>query len=96
MSRRADIEASGRDYRWEFDKNRLFSKSDHIIRICTDLESIVAIIGEYHKIFGPKLRSMVSDHKHIDSLMENVTRLPTHFTAVRIENNALNSTDYCL
>ncbi len=82
MDRRADIEASGRDYRWEFDRKRLFGKSDYMIRMCHDLEGIVGIIEEYQKMFGPELKAMVSDHRQIDLLMENVAKLPEHFNTV--------------
>lgn len=82
MARRADIEASGREYRWEFDKNRLFAKSDYMITVCKDMEEAVHIIKEYETMFGPEIKSMVSDQKHFDLLTENILKLPKAFEFV--------------
>ncbi|KAM7539583.1 hypothetical protein Aperf_G00000039574 [Anoplocephala perfoliata] len=79
MDRRADIEASGREYRWEFDKNRLFAKSDYMITVCNDMEEAVLIMKEYETMFGPEIKSMVSDQKHFDLLAENILKLPKFF-----------------
>ena len=40
---RKRIEQSGRDARWEFDRKRLFERSDHITQICTDIHSIAQV-----------------------------------------------------
>ena len=40
---RAKIEASGRDARWEFDRRRLFEKTDHMATICQDLETMAQV-----------------------------------------------------
>lgn len=82
MTRRSDIEASGREYRWEFDKKRLFAKSDYMIGVCNDMEGVVNIVKEYKTMFGPEIKSMFSDQKHFDSLMENVLRLLEAFKSV--------------
>jgi dynein heavy chain, axonemal len=37
---RAKIEATGRDARWEFDRRRLFEKTNHIAGICKDLAGV--------------------------------------------------------
>ncbi|VDO03424.1 unnamed protein product [Rodentolepis nana] len=79
MTRRADIEASGREYRWEFDKNRLFGKSDYMITVCNDMKEVVHIIKEYKTMFGPEIKSMVSDQKHFDLLTTNISKLPENF-----------------
>lgn len=41
---RAQIEASGRDQRWEFDRKRLFEKTDYMASICQDLYDIVQVV----------------------------------------------------
>ncbi|KAG8146105.1 hypothetical protein E2320_012502 [Naja naja] len=43
---RAKIEASGRDARWEFDRKRLFEKTDYMAFICQDLYNVLQRIDE--------------------------------------------------
>ncbi|KAL5967125.1 Dynein heavy chain 10 axonemal, partial [Taenia solium] len=85
MTRRSDIEASGREYRWEFDKKRLFAKSDYMIGVCNDMEDVVNIVKEYKTMFGPEIKSMFSDQKHFDLLMENVLRLLETFKSLQFD-----------
>ena len=40
---RKKIETSGRDARWEFDRKRLFDRSDYMAQICGDIYSIVQV-----------------------------------------------------
>ena len=40
---RAKIEASGRDARWEFDRKRLFERSDYMAGICEDLHKVAQV-----------------------------------------------------
>lgn len=40
---RAKIEASGRDARWEFDRKRLFEKTDYMASICQDLYDVLQV-----------------------------------------------------
>lgn len=40
MDTRARIEASGKGQRWEFDKNKLFSNSDYIAKVCGNLHEV--------------------------------------------------------
>ena len=40
FSTRAKIEESGRDSRWEFDRKRLFERTDYMAKICQDLANI--------------------------------------------------------
>ena len=40
---RAKIEASGRDARWEFDRRKLFDKTDYAGGICQELHSVVQV-----------------------------------------------------
>ena len=39
---RKSIERSNRDTRWEFDRERLFSRTDHIARVCDDLGEMLS------------------------------------------------------
>ena len=54
---REKIEQSGRDTRWEFDRKRLFERSDHIAQVCRDICKIAQVyvlqllqwgLGEVH------------------------------------------------
>jgi len=40
---RAKIEASGRDARWEFDRKRLFERTDYMASICNDLHKVAQV-----------------------------------------------------
>lgn len=42
---RAKIEASGRDSRWEFDRKRLFEKTDYMAGICRSLYDVAQVIN---------------------------------------------------
>ena len=41
---RSKIEASGRDARWEFDRKRLFERTDYMAKICEDLYEVAQVI----------------------------------------------------
>ena len=48
---RKKIEQSGRDARWEFDRRRLFDRSDYIAQICSDIHN-VAQVRNGHARYG--------------------------------------------
>ena len=41
---RAKIESSGRDARWEFDRKRLFERTDYMAKICEDLFEVAQVM----------------------------------------------------
>ena len=41
---RAKIEASGRDARWEFDRKRLFERTDYMAKICENIHEIAQVL----------------------------------------------------
>ena len=43
LETRAKIEASGRDARWEFDRKKLFEKTDHMAAVCDDLYHVAQV-----------------------------------------------------
>jgi len=45
---RKKIEQSGRDARWEFDRKKLFERSDHIAQVCKDICGIVQVCTYIH------------------------------------------------
>ncbi|XP_062814743.1 dynein axonemal heavy chain 10 isoform X2 [Anolis carolinensis] len=72
---RAKIEASGRDARWEFDRKRLFERTDYMATICQDLYNVLQVIEEFYNIFGPELKSVTGDPKRIDEVLQRVDGL---------------------
>uniref|UniRef100_A0AAY5K1P1 AAA+ ATPase domain-containing protein n=1 Tax=Esox lucius TaxID=8010 RepID=A0AAY5K1P1_ESOLU len=72
---RAKIETSGRDPRWEFDRKKLFEKTDYMSSICQDLYDILQILEEFYNIFGPELKAVTGDPKHIDHVLRRVDSL---------------------
>uniref|UniRef100_A0A8D0HBM0 Dynein axonemal heavy chain 10 n=1 Tax=Sphenodon punctatus TaxID=8508 RepID=A0A8D0HBM0_SPHPU len=72
---RAKIEASGRDARWEFDRKRLFEKTDYMASICQDLYDVLQVIEEFYNIFGPELKAVTGDPKRIDYVLRRVDGL---------------------
>ncbi|NXX60600.1 DYH10 protein, partial [Scopus umbretta] len=73
---RAQIEASGREQHWEFDRKRLFEKTDYMTSVCQDLYDILqVIIEEFYNIFGPELKAVTGNPKRIDDLLRGVNGL---------------------
>lgn len=48
---RAKIEASGREARWEFDRKRLFERTDYMAAICQDLCDVLQV-GRLQRVFS--------------------------------------------
>uniref|UniRef100_A0AAY4CET6 Dynein heavy chain tail domain-containing protein n=1 Tax=Denticeps clupeoides TaxID=299321 RepID=A0AAY4CET6_9TELE len=72
---RAKIEASGQDSRWEFDRKKLFEKTDYMATICQDLYDILQTVEEFYNIFGPELKAVTGDPKRIDEVLHRVDSL---------------------
>ncbi|NWX49365.1 DYH10 protein, partial [Steatornis caripensis] len=73
---RAQIEASGREKHWEFDRKRLFEKTDYMTSVCQDLYDILqVVIEEFCNIFGPELKTVTGDPKRVDDLLRGVNGL---------------------
>lgn len=54
---RAKIEASGRDARWEFDRKRLFDRTDYMAQICQDLTDVAQVCETGSKLGSATLLS---------------------------------------
>ncbi|NXV80428.1 DYH10 protein, partial [Atlantisia rogersi] len=73
---RAQIEASGREQHWEFDRKRLFENTDYMASVCQDLYDVLQVITEeFYNIFGPELKAVTGDPKHVDDLVSEVNAL---------------------
>ncbi|XP_066511362.1 dynein axonemal heavy chain 10-like isoform X1 [Hoplias malabaricus] len=72
---RARIEAAGRDPRWEFDRKKLFEKTDYMASICQDIYNILQTLEEFYNIFGPEFKAVTGDPKRIDDVLRWVDSL---------------------
>jgi dynein heavy chain len=45
---RKKIELSGRDARWEFDRKKLFERSDYIAQVCSDVHDVAQVSLIYY------------------------------------------------
>lgn len=44
---RKKIELSGRDTRWEFDRKKLFERSDYLSQVCSDIYDVAQVSQTY-------------------------------------------------
>uniref|UniRef100_A0A8C9TU55 Dynein axonemal heavy chain 10 n=1 Tax=Scleropages formosus TaxID=113540 RepID=A0A8C9TU55_SCLFO len=72
---RAKIEMSGRDSRWEFDRKKLFERTEYMASICQDLYNILLVLEEFYNILGPELKAVTGDPKRIDEVIHLVDGL---------------------
>lgn len=79
---REKIEASGRDSRWEFDKNRLFLKTDYQAYICNEIIQISVVLEEFYNIFGPELKAVTGEPKRIEEVLQKVRNLIVRIKSV--------------
>jgi dynein heavy chain len=79
---RAKIEASGRDSRWEFDRKKLFDKTDHQALICNELIRVAVVLEEFYNIFGPELKAVTGEPKRIENVLLRVKNLITLIKSV--------------
>ena len=69
--------------RWEFDKKRLFEKTNHMAKICQDLKEVAEVLDQFHQFLGPELRAVTGDShgiekvsKRVESLVEPLDSIP--------------------
>ncbi|NXJ42346.1 DYH10 protein, partial [Ciconia maguari] len=88
----AQIEASGREQHWEFDRKRLFEKTDYMTSVCQDLYDILQIIEEFYNIFGPELKAVTGDPKRVDDLLGGVNGLTSPMEELTFDPFSVKST----
>ncbi|KAF0872101.1 DYH10 protein, partial [Crocuta crocuta] len=91
---RAKIEASGREARWEFDRKRLFERTDYMATICQDLCDILQVLEEFYNIFGPELKAVTGDPKRIDDVLCRVDSLVTPMENLTFDPFSIESSQY--
>lgn len=74
---RKEIEESGKGNRWEFDQKQLFRETEYIASVCDGLNQIANVLQDFYNIFGPHLKSIISDPAQIDTIIKRVDRLTT-------------------
>ncbi|NWQ79383.1 DYH10 protein, partial [Columbina picui] len=73
---RAQIEASGREQHWEFDRKRLFENTDYMTSVCQDLYDVLqVVIEEFYNLFGSELTAITGDPMRINDLTRAVNGL---------------------
>ncbi|XP_072163343.1 dynein axonemal heavy chain 10-like [Diadema setosum] len=72
---RAKIEASGRDARWEFDRKKLFERTEYMATICQNIYDVAQVLEEFYNIFGPELKSVTGDPQRIEDVLKRVDGL---------------------
>ncbi|KAK3281453.1 hypothetical protein CYMTET_10756, partial [Cymbomonas tetramitiformis] len=85
---REKIEISGRDARWEFDRKRLFDRTNYMASICGDLLQMVKVVDDFHKFLGPELKAVTGDSLGIDEVIQRVAAM-----VEPIENLAFDAFD---
>ena len=75
MSMREKIEKSGRDNRWEFDRKRLFSRTDYAAQVCSDLGVMLRAVDGFHQFLGSELKTVTGEPEAIDAVIAQVTEI---------------------
>ncbi|XP_042636525.1 dynein axonemal heavy chain 10 [Orycteropus afer afer] len=91
---RGKIEASGREARWEFDRKRLFERTDYMATICQDLCDVLQVIEEFYNIFGPELKAVTGDPKRIDDVLCRVDSLVSPMETLTFDPFSIKSSQY--
>ena len=65
---RKRIEDSGTDHRWEFDRKRLFERTNYMVRICDNLHEVTTVLGQFHMFLGPELKAVTGDAQSVDEV----------------------------
>jgi dynein heavy chain len=69
------IELSARDQRWEFDRKKLFDRTNYMASICKDILQMVEVVDDFHKFLGPELKAVTGDSQGIDSVIMRVQQM---------------------
>ena len=72
MDMRQKIEDSGRDNRWEFDRQKLFARTRYMALRCGDLLSVAEMLRDMRAMLGSELKAVTGNAKGIDEVMARV------------------------
>jgi dynein heavy chain len=79
---REKIEQSGRDQRWEFDRKRLFDRTDYMSKRCENIHEVAEVLLQFQNILGPELKAVTGDSRAIDESLTRVNSLTVAFETV--------------
>jgi dynein heavy chain len=85
MKTREKIEQSGTDHRWEFDRKRLFEKTNYMATICGDLYDVATVLDQFDKFLGPELKEVTGDSDGIANLTRYVGGLSEAFESSQFD-----------
>lgn len=72
MQVREKIEVSGRGARWEFDRKKLFERTNYIAHILGDLRHMVLVVDGFLKFLGPELKAVTGDVHGVNAVVARV------------------------
>lgn len=72
---REEIERSNRDSRWEFDRDRLFSKSDYVAGVSKHLGEMIVVINDFRNFLSPRLKKLTLDADGVNDISARVDAL---------------------
>lgn len=58
--------------RWEFDRRKLFRRTDYMATVCSKFEEIANTIGQFKRFIGPKLRSVTRSRRAMNRLTSKI------------------------
>lgn len=85
LSTREEIEQSGKGARWEFDRSKLFPKTDYAAIIAQHLAEIALVLLEFQNFFGPEIKAVVGDPKKIEDALRKAFHLVKPFMEVQFD-----------
>jgi dynein heavy chain len=85
LKTRQRIEDSGRAARWEFDRKRLFERSNHMISVCCELWQMVKVVSDFNKFIGAELKAVTGDTDGVDEMKESVRTMITPLQDVEFD-----------
>ena len=78
---KAQIENGGSGHRrWDFDRGRLFEKTDYIVSICSDLLDAIKFIKQLQLFLGPDLAAITGDTDRSDAVSLQVKSLSNYLS----------------
>ncbi|KAL8426027.1 hypothetical protein Efla_001945 [Eimeria flavescens] len=85
FSMRALLEESGCNRRWEFDRRKLFRKTDYVALMCSNFGEVAKTIQDFKRFLGPKLRSVTRSRRAMNRLTCKLQALICFFDALRVD-----------
>jgi dynein heavy chain len=85
LKTRDKIEQSGKRSRWEFDRSKLFPKTDYVAVIAGHLSEIAVLLMEFQNFFGPEIKAVVGDPKKIEEALKKAFSLVKPFVEITFD-----------